>query len=95
VVEGFSLLLFLKTTMNNTAPYPGDILEHALNSGINAASRRYHTPVEYVRGLVQQFTKECEPNLDMRCPCQMSNDEGNPTMCFMCSGPEYRSRFSF
>jgi hypothetical protein len=83
----------LVTAMNSQAPYPGDVLEHALNNGVNSASRRYHTPVEYVKGLVEQFVKECEPNRDMRCSCQRARDRGSIMMCFVCTGPKYTSRF--
>jgi hypothetical protein len=81
--------------MNNTAPYPGDVLEHALNRGINSAADRYHSPVEYVRGLVEQFASECEPNLDTRCPCDIAREQGSVIMCAFCMGPENTSRFRF
>jgi hypothetical protein len=76
-------------------PYGGDVLEHALNNGIPAAAKRYNVTNEYVRSLVATFVKECEPELDMRCPCHISIAEGCFTMCFICSGPVGYSRFRF
>lgn len=74
-------------------PYPGDILEHALNKGLESAAARYAVPIEQVRAIVQQFAKEIEGERDMRCPCELSAAAGCVMMCFACEGPVGKSRF--
>ena len=66
--------------------YPGDVLEHALNKGIDSSAERYGVPRETVHGIVKQFASEVEIH-DTRCPCEIDRAEGHATMCFMCQGP--------
>lgn len=69
-----------------------DILEYALNYGVQGASRRLDVTPDKVIEVVKEFKADIEDNKG--CPCQQANNKNNGsyTMCFYCPGPEERIR---
>lgn len=66
-------------------PYPGDVLETALNFGVEHAAIKHGLRKECVAVLVQRFKDEIEDN--PVCPCKQVN---HTMMCFMCIMPMER-----
>jgi hypothetical protein len=67
-----------------------DILEYALNNGIEAASKRFEVPKVSVHAIVSKFVAEVdEPN---KCACERAGMSRH-VMCFSCMEPSVISRF--
>lgn len=64
-----------------------DILEHALNFGIASAGKRFHVNDKTVLHIVHEFVQ----SVTIPCDCMINNLNGNPTMCFSCTGSTFQS----
>lgn len=63
-------------------PQEEDILETALNSGLQRASEKFGVPIEQVRDIVLKFKKDIDDDSkEWSCPCK---DSKYTMMCFYC-----------
>lgn len=63
-----------------------DILECALNSGLEFASKKYDITVNEVYSMVRKF----KVDIGDLCSCEKERLEGNFIMCFICDGDRNR-----
>ena len=75
-------------------PHEDDILEYALNNGLNAAAEKYSIDKSKVYDIVKAFKIDVEDG-DGDCPCERDRKAGlNPPFCFVCYGPSHKERIN-
>lgn len=71
---------------------PEDVIETALQYGMESAGRRFGLNYEETKAIVKPFTDEIDEGVGITnmCPCEVDRSNGIPTMCFMCTGNQSR-----
>ena len=64
-----------------------DILETALNSGIDFSAKKHNVDPKEVYRIVKAFQLD---NGEGICSCEMARRKGNAMFCFMCDGGNRR-----
>lgn len=71
--------------------YEDDILETALNSGLEFTAKKFNIEISTVREIVMKFKEEVETdptNPEGLCVCEKAGRKGIAMFCWMCAGPE-------